>query len=136
MNYSPKQYKLEPNSTNFLQNQKKIFFLLFLIVELTFFSTLASIPYASSNLELTVPTPLPPLRVRNAYLISNFFVQYLYVFNLYIFYFSMQAVVARGPHTRTWGQDIRGRHTDLVITKYTNRSLVVLTQLRFVAHGL
>lgn len=36
----------------------------------------------------------------------------------------------QGPVSRTFGRDIRGKHTDLIITRYTNRTLVILTQLR------
>lgn len=41
-----------------------------------------------------------------------------------------QEVEVRGPHIISFGRDICGKHTDLVVSKYFNRTLVVLTQLR------
>jgi len=35
-----------------------------------------------------------------------------------------------GPSSKSYGKLIKGLQTDLVITRYTNRTLIILTQLR------
>jgi len=39
-------------------------------------------------------------------------------------------VVQTGPKSGSFGRQISGDHTDLVITKYSNSTLIVITQLR------
>ena len=38
--------------------------------------------------------------------------------------------IATGPKTGSFARTIAGVHTDLVITKYSNATLIVVTQLR------
>ena len=41
-------------------------------------------------------------------------------------------IVQTGPKSGSFGRQISGEHTDLVITKYSNSTLIVITQLRCV----